>query len=221
MITILISTSPRPSHPSPRILDQTILSVRSQLPDAPIVIMADGGTESEDYTLFLNHIRDRYSNSVLQAHHSHVQQSGMLERALAEVKTPLILYLEDDWEIHPGIEWGKLGEIIESGYANYIRLYACHRIIPCHEHMMHGRVMERGVPLVKTTQWSQNPHLASTSFYRGTILPHCLHRTDMIENIMHGLCAGAAWEEYKLTIYNPEWNGSMCVVTHLDGKGTR
>ncbi len=219
MITILISTSPRPSHPSTRILDQTILSIRAQLPNAPIIIMADGGGE-EKYQDFLYAIKDRYSDCTVIAYKENVQQSGMLETALKLVKTPLVFYLEDDWEIHPGIEWDKLGDIIRSGYCNYIRLYACHRVVPCHEHMMFDRVTAYGVPLIKTSQFSQNPHLASTQFYLDQVLPKCGPR-DMIENLMHGPCASAEWEEYKLCIYNPEWNGSMSVITHLDGKNTQ
>ncbi len=223
MITILISTSPRPSHPSTRILDQTILSIRAQLPNASIIIMADGGGD-EKYQDFLYAIKDRYSDCTVIAYKENVQQSGMLETALKLVKTPLVFYLEDDWEIHPGVEWEKLGEIIRSGYFNYIRLYAGHRIVPCHEHMMFKRVTIEGVPFVCTSQWSQNPHLASTQFYLDTVLPRCLGQKDMIENLMHGPCASAEWEEwddYKLCIYNPEWNGSMCVITHLDGKNTQ
>src|SRR6267154_387225 len=217
-ITILISTSPRPSHPRTRILDQTILSISAQLPEAPIVIMADGPVKTDAYLQFLHSIHDRYANGVVQTHQLQAQQSGMLAPALQLVTTPFILYLEDDWEIHPNVEWSSLTEIIRSQFANYIRLYHGHRIHPLHEHMMCGRVIEQGIPLVKTTQFSMNPHLASTSFYRGTILPRCVGQTDMIENIMHGPCASAEWEEYRLCIYNPIDCATMKRLTHLDGK---
>ncbi len=92
-VTILISTSPRPSHPSTHILDATVIHARKYLPDAPIVIMADGillTTTNEDYALFLNKIRDRYPNCEVQTRSRWTHQSGMLEQALEAVKTPLL-----------------------------------------------------------------------------------------------------------------------------------
>ncbi len=219
MITILISTSPRPSHPSCRILDQTIISIRAQLPNAPIIIMADGGGD-EKYQDFLYAIKDRYSDCTVIAYKENVQQSGMLDTALKLVKTPLVFYLEDDWEIHPNVEWEELGNIIRSGFCNYIKLHAGHRIHPLHEHMMHGRVIIKEIPFVLTSQWSQNPHLASTQFYIDQVLPRCGPR-DMIENLMHGPCASAPWEEYRLCIYNPMNEGTMLMCEHLDGKNTQ
>ena len=41
-ITVLVPTSPIPSHPSTAILDACLAAVRAQLPDAQIVIAADG-----------------------------------------------------------------------------------------------------------------------------------------------------------------------------------
>ena len=41
-ITVVIPTSPIPSHPSTAIIDETIASVRKQLPDSRIIVTADG-----------------------------------------------------------------------------------------------------------------------------------------------------------------------------------
>ncbi len=220
MITILISTSPRPSHPSTRILDQTILSIRAQLPNAPIIIMADGrGDADGKYGEFLKNIEGRYSDTTLIAYDRPSHQSGMLEQALQLVQTPLILYLEDDWEIlsHPPIVWDKLIHVFNSGIANYIKLHAGHRIHPLHESMMIERMIWDGVPLITTRQWSQNPHLAATEFYRSSVLPYCKGQCDYIENVMHGVCQAGPWEDWKMAIYNPIEGATMQTVCHLDG----
>ncbi len=218
MITILISTSPRPSHPSCRILDQTILSIRAQLPNAPIIIMADGGGD-EKYQEFLKNIAGRYSDTTLIAYDRPNHQSGMLKEALKLVRTPVILYLEDDWAIlsHPPIMWDKLTQFIVDGKLNYIRLYAQNRIHPLHDHMMIDRVIWEGVPIITTRQWSQNPHLASTDFYYSHVLPNCQDYYDYIENLMHGICQSGDWSEWKMGIYNPIEGATMQTVCHLDG----
>lgn len=227
-ITILVSTSPRPTHPSPKILDQTILSIRAQLPTAPIIIMADGVPPDADrethirYAGFVAAIQGRYDNAKVLPFDTWHQQSGMLGPALELVQTSVLFYLEDDWNIHPNVEWEKLCSIILDGFANYVRLYSNCRIHPIHEGMMVDRVIEQGVPFVRTWQWSQNPHLASTEFYRNVVLPRMAGRgPDAIENIMHQACAcEPEWEKWKLAIYNPMDEGTMQMVTHLGGRET-
>lgn len=238
-ITILISTSPRPSHPSPRILDATIISARAQLPNAPIVIMADGCLcETDDWTRYMgfldalrtvdpaptprfpgSHLSDRYTNTVVQTRSQIVQQSGMLKDALDIVKTPLILYLEDDWEFlsYPVIVWDKLTQLIQSGQLSYIRLYAQNRVHPLHESMMVDRVIWDGVPIIRTRQWSQNPHLSSKQFYQSVVLPICQGKCDYIENLLHGTCQAGSWEDWKMAIYNPLEGATTQTIRHLDG----
>jgi hypothetical protein len=158
----------------------------------------------------------------------------MLE-VLEYVDTPLILYWESDWELLPSIPWHELCNLILSGGFNYIKLHAQPRISPYHEHLMLERVIYQNgvasdrfhenrlggaVPIIRTRQWSQNPHLASTQFYREKVLPHCEGKCDFIENIMHGVVANAPWEEFKCGIYNPV-DGDMMRVRHLDGRGSK
>src|SRR5579864_1708989 len=191
-ISILISTSPRPGHPDSDILDQTVASIRATLPDSPIIIMADGvpnditPQRALNYSGFKSRIQGRYDNSKVLEFDTHCQQSGMLGRGLELVNTPLLVYAEDDWSLSPNIEWDALGRIILSGRYNLIRFYAYCRIHPLHEGMMHEREIVDGIPFVRTLQYSQNPHLASTDFYRAIHTSHLHDRTSAIEEIMHG-----------------------------------
>jgi len=212
-VTVLISTSPRPSHPSTRIIDQTIASVRSHLPEAPIHLMCDGANPlPKEYVEFIDAVRPRVTRGELFGEHKH--QSGMIGFTLERVTTPLILYVEDDWEFYPDIEWDELGVLILSGEFNYIKFHAAPRIHPLHERMMRERVMYNGekTHLIRTVQWSQNPHLASTAFYREINEKYLAGTCDYIENIL----AGVSNESMKLGIYNPV-HGDMIRIHHLDG----
>ena len=146
-----------------------------------------------------------------------------------------MLYWEHDWELLPDVPWTQLSLLISTGEFNYIKLHAQPRISPYHEHLMQERVIYQAgkvsdrytdrlpgpaIPIIKTRQWSQNPHLASTAFYREKILPMCANKCDFIENIVHGVVANSPWEEYRCGIYNPA-EGDMMRVRHLDGKNTR
>jgi hypothetical protein len=226
-ITVVIPTSPIPSHPSTAIIDRAIASVRAQLPNSTLIVSIDGveGEIPESYEIFKRLSARVFGKSLLFERHLH--QSGMLPLSLECMDTPLLLYLEHDWELLPDIPWAELSQLILSGEYNYIKLHAAPRISPWHEHLMAERVMHKigevFVPIIKTIQWSQNPHLASTQFYREKILPHCEGKTDFIENIMHGIVASAPfapWEEFKCGIYNPP-SGDMMKCHHLDGKNSK
>jgi hypothetical protein len=45
---------------------------------------------------------------------------------------------------------------------------------------------------------------------------HLRGKCDYIENILHGICGAASWEEHKLMILNPEY-GDMNRVHHING----
>jgi hypothetical protein len=216
-VTVIIPTSARPSHPSTRIIDETIASVRESLPDAPIIVTCDGPNESDrnnPYSEFCHRVTEKFPRTLIFADHKH--QSGMMTSVLPRISTPLIFYVEDDWEILPNIEWEALAKTILDDDANYIRLYAAKRVPPCHEPMMRERVVINDVPFVKTVQFSANPHLASTEWYRKIEEQHLRGKCDYIENLLHGPIGGAPWEEYKLLIYNPSY-GDFNRVLHLDG----
>lgn len=214
--TIIIPTSPVLSNPSTTKIDLTIESIRRHMPDAPIVITCDGPVNPA-YSTFVTKLHSRYDNSTIVPFAEHVHQSGMLSVALALSLTPFIFYLEHDWAILPSIEWEPIKAAIAAGEFNYVKLYQGDRIHPLHEHLMEDRGSVNGAYFIRTRQWSQNPHLASTEFYRKKVLPHCEGKVDFIENIMHGMVGNSPWVNYRCAIYNPVENG-MQRVRHLDGR---
>jgi len=224
-ITILVSTSSIVSHPDTAIIDQTIASVRATLPDSPVIIMADGLKQEHRtpertaaYAEYKERLRGRYENSVLLEYEENVNQAGMLGRALELVQTPLLTYDEHDWKLSPNIEWNALGKIILSGRYNLVRFYAYCRVHPLHEGMMLEREIVDGIPFIKTMQYSQNPHVASTDFYRAIYASHLHDQKTAIEEVMHSPVACGPWERWKLAIYNPLNEGSTQQVWHLDGR---
>ncbi len=220
-ITVVVPTSYIPSHPSTKILDETLSSIRTHLPTARIIVTCDGlqakdALHRAEYGDYMDAIS---GVNIIRRYAQHVHQSGMLFDILALVETPLMLYLEHDWVLGFPIEWGLLEEAILAGPANYVKFYQGFRIHPLHEHMMVGRLLFKDVPLIQTLQYSANPHLASTAWYR-SLKSFFRGQTDYIENLLHGPIATAPWEDYKLTIYNPI-QGDMKRSYHLDGAGSR
>lgn len=240
-ITILMPTSPTPSNPSTAIIEETIESVRYHLPNARIILMIDGVREEqqdrlENYNEYVRRLlwvcNRKFENIYPMLFEEHTHQAGMTKEALKLVKTPQLLFVEHDTPltIDREIEWDGLKKCIENGRANVMRL--CHEelILPDYQHMVFGGVQPVcGVQAIKTAQWSQRPHLASTAFYRDFIDKYFRDgaRT-MIEDVMHGVVHNAyiqeremGWNLWRVWVYHPDTDKlGIKRSLHLDGRGS-
>ena len=233
-ITVVVPVSPIPSHPGTEILDETIASVRHHLPGAPIIVTFDGVRPEDEarHDAYDEHIRRAlwrldhvHGNVRAYLFDNHRHQTGMMRAILPEVTTPLLIYVEHDTPLvtDEPIDFGLVTAFLTSGSSDAIRFHH-EAIIPAeHEHMMYGR--EPNMPFVRTSQWSQRPHVATTAFYR-RIIETCFtpDARSFIEDRMHGIVDEAVkldglngWQQYRLHLYDPG-NGNMKRSIHLDGR---
>jgi hypothetical protein len=232
-ISVIVPTSPVPAHPDTDIIEETIASIRHWLPDVEIFLTFDG-LPPDHY-----HRHDQYEEYIRRtlwlADHggwgpifpevftSHHHQSGMMRRILGEITTPLVLYVEHDAPLvtDEPIDFPAIAAFIAEGRSSLVRLHHEAVIPPDHHHMMHGD--DGG--FLRTSQWSQRPHLATTAFYNRIMEAHFpwSHRV-FIEDQMHGVVDNAyrqhglnGWQQYRLHIYQPPGD-NLKRSYHLDGR---
>jgi len=232
VITVLTPVSPIPSHPDTEILEQTLDSVRHHLPDAEIILTFDGVRAEQDDRAqdYAEHIRralwradHHYGNICPLIFDEHTHQAGMARAALAEVRTPLVLYVEQDTPLvtDEPIEWDDCAALIESGQADVVRFHHEALIPEPHQHMMHGLEGK----FLRTSQFSARPHLASTGYYRRVLADHFSPGANcFLEDVLHGVCSEAViidgmagWDRHKLWIYHPD-TGNIKRSWHIDGR---
>lgn len=235
LITVLIPTSPIPSHPSLDIISETVASVRDRLPGAEILLMCDGvapGQEHRraDYDEYLRRLlwaaNLEWDDVVPFLFAEHTHQAGMTRQILDEVRTPLVLFVEHDTPLVGDVDWPGCARAVLSGATNLIRFHHEASVLEPHRHLMVDDVPQvvEGVPLLRTVQWSQRPHLASAGVYRTWLDGRWWRRDDgMIEDRMHGVVENDWLQRhdpgrFRLTMYAP--SGDMKRSTHLDGRGT-
>jgi hypothetical protein len=226
-ITVIIPISPIPTHPSTEILDQTVASVRERLPNSEIIFMFDGvpawGEEKRKHyeefrTKALWKINTEWQPAVPIVMDKHSHQSLMMKQALPLVRTPIILFVEQDTPLHNDIPFAELVEPITSGYINVLRFHFEAQVHPEHEHLMldHSPITILGQPFLRTRQWSQRPHLASTQYYRDIAAKYWDDQPRFIEHIMYGRVVDGNFDEHRLHIYAPA--GTLVRSKHLDGR---
>lgn len=238
MITVVTPVSPIPSHPDTAILEETLDSVRHHLPDAEIILTFDGVRKEQadrkaDYDEFTRKalwLADhKFGNVLPLMFNKHQHQTGMMRPALNEIKTPLLMYVEADTPLVTdySIDFDAITRHILSGASSTVRLHHEGVIPTDHVHMMHGSdaVGEWGVGFIRTSQWSQRPHVSSVAYYRRILHSYFSPQSkSFIEDQMHGVVdeafkvdGMAGWLQHRLHIYDPG-DGNLKRSYHLDGR---
>ena len=240
--TVLIPTSVIPSHPDTAMIEETIASVRSQLPDAEIIVMIDGlraeqKDRREDYEEYTRRLlwkcNHEWKNVLPLLFEAHTHQVGMAREALKHVKTSTILFVEADTPLFVDREyqWSDCIDLIDEGSLNVVRYHHEAEIHPEHRYLMLDQVpidmVTRGgghVPVVRTGQFSARPHLASTEFYRWMLETHFSKDARcFIEDFIYGPIVNACkdrgmvgWNDFRVAIYHPD--GDIKRSKNLDGR---
>jgi hypothetical protein len=231
-VTIILATSVLPTHPGTHIIDETIKSIRFHFPKNEIIMQIDGlrqeqKSRRQDYNEYKSRIlwkcMHEYENVLPIIFKEHSHQTTMMRKTIDEIQTSFLLYVEGDAPLvtDVDIDWQKCINLLTYGEANTIRFHHEALIPEPHKHLMFG--LEDG--FMKTSQWSQRPHLSKVKYYRNIILPPLEDKT-FIEDRTHGIIqddigpydqfSKEGWNKHKLWIYHPE--GNIKRSYHLDGR---
>jgi hypothetical protein len=243
VITAVVPVSPIKSHPDTAVLDETLDSIRHHLPDAEIIVTFDGVREQQegrraDYEEFIRRalwrLDKHYGNTFPVIFTEHTHQVGMLRAVLDEIRTPLLMYVEQDTPlvVDEPVDWEAITHFLISGRSNAVRLHHEAVIPDAHKHMIHGTERLDGpawkgrrTSFLQTSQWSQRPHVASVAYYRRILTNHFSSSAkSFIEDMMHGVVDEAynvdgltGWMQHRVHIYNPDGE-NMKRSYHTDGR---
>lgn len=240
LITVVMSTSPIPSHPSIEHIQRTVNSIRAQLPLAEILIAVDGVRPEQedrraDYEEFTRGLlwtaNHEWSNVLPILMDDWVHQANATRELLKEVRTPLILFMEHDTPLVGEIPWPALCDFVESGEANLVRFHHETKILEEHKYLQldhrpkeipteHGTIEG-----IRTTAFWARPHLASANWYEKMLDEYFpLDSRTFIEDKLYGLVRNdwtdhgeAGWDKWRLWIYTPE--GNIKRSAHSDARG--
>lgn len=227
-VVAVITSSPTP-HPNPvEMLAETICSLPAGMP----VVVAFDGVRPEQQRLaaaYHQYVRDAFDHFmpgerpfVGVVHNQHLHQAGITRLAVEGLNSPVFLFLEHDTPLQrpDEIDWEGCTKLIRDGHFDVIRFHHEASVLAPHEHLMldHQTGSWQGVPLRRTFQWSQRPHLASTGYYRRILGEFPAASNTMIEDRMHSVCQVEPYDHNRLAIYHPD--GDIKRSYHLDGRGS-
>lgn len=225
MITVVVTASPLPSHPSAGIINETLASIRHHLPDAPIWVLFDGVRGEQEHMRYAyeSHIEAvRATNTTLRMFANHLHQVGMLRKVIDDIPTPLLMFVEADTPLLTNrvIDWDVINEFILSGRSNCVRFAHEEAIPESHGYLMFG--MEPDAPMIRTSQYSARPHIATVDKYREWLTHFSPEANTFLEDLLHGVVQENVehngWWSEKMHIYAPDDPVGIKRSTHLDGR---
>ena len=232
-VTVLITASPSPTHPSLELLNETIGSIRWHLPTAKIIVAWDGVRDEQRHLLMQYELArlaafGLWKNVVFDVSFHHLHQANLAKRAMRLVTTPTVLFVEHDTPLRTElIEWRPIIDALRARRLNLVRFHHEAQIHPEHRWLMVDTQPRDydGFQAMRTMQWSQRPHLADSLWYRRMLSTYFgdSART-MIEDTMHGV-VDHAWrergrdgaDEWRLALYVPR-EGNMVRSYHSDAR---
>lgn len=232
LVTVVVTASPIPEHPDIGVLDATIRSITESFAEVglPEIVVAFDGVRPEqehrtaDYREAIRRAawaaNHRWPNTSIVVAPEWGHQANMLRHVIdgGHVPTPLLLFVEHDTPLVGRIPWAEATGAVCSSI-DMLRFHYDTDIHPSHRHLLVDTEprWRDGIPVYRTRQWSQRPHLAKTAWYANLLDAHFPRSSrTMIEDKMHSVAQEGEWDDWRLAIYAPP--GDMARSGHLDGR---
>ena len=234
--SIIITASFIPSHPSIKIIRQTIESLQliNVSDNIPIIIAHDYSDNSQYKKYFDNlseYIKDKPNiNVVKKSSHGHL--TGNIRNAMNFVTTEYVLIIQHDLKF---IEKFDIENIIYDMYLNRNLKHVRFNLMKTTSNgpMTMDNALHRdrwgkklfGLQLkcknysyTRTPGWSDNNHICLTSYYKDLILTECNDGSAMEHNYKKKIRTEEIHNKYGTYIFGPLNQGP--VIEHTDGRFT-
>ena len=229
VITVIIPTSPIALNPSTEIMDETYAQMRKHLPEAKLIILADGVHPEEEYLRkryegYLENLSLRafeWKDTTIVSYGAWKHQSGMLKDLLFgyednyfqdTVKTPLVFWSEHDIPLRDGpIDWQGIVDTLLEGEIGGIRFELTGD--PPKRDEVQGAIVTHGIPLVLSTQYVNWPQVFRLDYFKDFVKEFGDSKTYLecaeLDNIVRRF-----WNHRKYGIYSPEGEIRRCYHTN-------
>jgi len=223
-LTIIITSSFIPSHPSIRIIKETIESLNLvKMQNNTKVILAHDYSEDKNYTEYLDNLNNYIKNlpnfQITKCQkHSHLV--GNIRNALLKVNSKYILVIQHDLPFIAEFNINKIIEDIEENKnIKHIRFNKRNNIKKGFEKLndLFGlQLYQKNYTYTRTPGWSDNNHLCLTSYYNNIIMKECQDGYAM-EKILNGRSTNVnEHNKYGTYLFGPLNHHKM--IKHTNGR---
>ena len=226
-LTIIITASFIPSHPSLSIIKQTIDSLHLiNYPSDTKIILAHDYCNNVNYNLYfkeLNHYVKAFPNIMIVTRETHGHLVGNIRNALHYVTTKYILVIQHDLPFVRSFDIQKvISDMEENPSIKYVRFNKRNNIKSGFDALndLFGLQQEQtNYTYTRTPAWSDNNHICTTSYYNTIVMKECSDGYPM-EICLHGKNVNLETHNiYGTYLFGPL--DYPQTIYHTDGRNTK
>ena len=177
-ITIVLSTSPMPSHPSTAFVDEVVDSIYKFLfrhEKTKIIITCDGTRErNEDYEAFIVNLEDKYKDNadiaiIKKPEFGHL--TGNLRFAIEYVETEFVFLVQHDISFLRYVDIAKVLEDMRNNpELKHVRFNKRLNTRARGDYNLGRKRVEANYKYISTPQWSDQNHICTVDYFKNEIL---------------------------------------------------
>ena len=226
-LTIIITASFIPTHPSIRIIQQTIESLKLiNMPSDTKIILAHDYSKNPKYLEYLQNLTEYikpYSNIVIVQRNSHGHLTGNIRNSLKYVNSKYILLVQHDFPFirNFNIE-NVINDMEENPMIKHVRFNKRNNVKrrwDAQNNLFGLHVKQSNYTYTRTPAWSDNNHICLTSYYNNIIMKECPDGCAM-EKKLKSQARGPKWHKKFGTYMFGEVN-NPAVIKHTDGRRSK
>jgi hypothetical protein len=177
-ITIILSTSPMPSHPSTAFVDEVVESIYKFLfrfERTKIIITCDGTNEcNESYEHFILNLEEKYKGYedieiIKKPEFGHL--TGNLRFAIERVETEFVFLVQHDISF---LRFVDIAKVIEDMRANpqlkHVRFNKRRNTRKRGDYNLGKKRVDANYKYISTPQWSDQNHICTVDYFKNEIL---------------------------------------------------
>lgn len=226
LLTIIVTCSFIPSHPSIHIIKETLesLSLLGNISNTKIILAHDYN-DNINYHLYLENLREYVKDNsnieiVVRSTHGHL--TGNVRNAISHVTTKYVLVIQHDLPfIEPVDIYKVIEDIEENPQLKHIRFNKRRNILAGFDSIKSEifglQRIQKNFIYTRTPGWSDQNHLCLTSYYNDLILKECKDGNFMEKTMQYKATrSDYSHDRYGTYIFGPLNHNAM--IKHTNGR---
>ena len=226
-LTIIITASFIPTHPSIKIIQETIESLQLiNVPPNTKIILAHDYSNNKNYIKYLNRLKkyiNLYSNIKIVTRQKHGHLVGNIRNALKYVKSKYILVIQHDLPFIRNFNVANvISDMEENRRIKHVRFNKRNNIkkkTDARNELFGLQVKQSNYTYTRTPGWSDNNHLCLTSYYNDIIMKECKDGGAMEDTLFNKSVDKKTHRRYGTYLFG-ELNHPP-IINHTDGRKTQ
>ena len=226
MLTVVITSSFIPSHPSIKLIKETIesLSLLNPPSNTKIILAHDYHNHNKyrQYFQELNKYIDKHENIFITLCKKHSHLVGNIRNALREVTSKYILVIQHDLPFIRNCEILKIiQDIEEASHIKYVRFNKRQNIKVVSDainNLFGLQDKQKNYTYTRTPAWSDNNHLCLTTYYKDIVMKECPDGCAMEHKLQGKIKNETIHEKYGTYLFGEINHPQM--IKHTDGRFT-